>query len=325
MALLEVKDLKTYFYTPNGVVKAVDGVSYTVSKGEALGIVGESGSGKSISALSIMRLIQEPPGRIVGGEILFKGKNLLTLKEHEIRDLRGSVISMVFQDPMMSLNPVMTIGRQINEVIRLHMKMKKKQAWERSIEMLDMVGISSPADRMNCYPHELSGGMCQRVMIAMALSCDPEIIIADEPTTALDVTIQAQIIELFKELMKKLNMTVVWISHDLGVVAGLCDKINVMYAGRIVEISPVEDLFAKPSHPYTKSLLKCIPRLDDPYRSKLTTIKGHMPNLRGLPPGCAFQNRCSESYSVCLEKSPVLTQIDKNHHVACWKYMEKIE
>ena len=322
MALLEVKGLKTYFYASKGVVKAVDGVSYTVSKGEALGIVGESGSGKSVSTLSIMRLIQDPPGKIVGGEILFNGKNLLTLNGREMRDLRGSKISMIFQDPMMSLNPVMTIGRQISEAIKLHLKMTKKQAWRRSIEMLDMVGISSPADRMNCYPHELSGGMCQRVMIAMALSCNPEIIIADEPTTALDVTIQAQINELFKELIKKLDMTVIWISHDLGVVAGLCDNINVMYAGRIVETAPVEDLFAKPSHPYTKSLLKCIPRLDDPCQAKLTTIKGHPPNLRKLPPGCAFQPRCSESGDVCLDNQPVLKQIAEKHHVACWKYME---
>nr|WP_319394878.1 ABC transporter ATP-binding protein [uncultured Desulfobacter sp.] len=322
MALLEVKNLKTYFYSSKGVVKAVDDVSYSVSKGEALGIVGESGSGKSVSTLSIMRLIQDPPGKIVGGEILFKGENLLTLNDRQMRDLRGSRIAMIFQDPMMSLNPVMTIGRQISEAIKLHMNMTKKQAWERSVEMLEMVGISSPAERMNCYPHELSGGMCQRVMIAMALSCDPEVIIADEPTTALDVTIQAQINELFKKLMKKLNMTVVWISHDLGVVAGLCDRINVMYAGRIVESAPVEDLFAKPCHPYTKSLLKCIPRLDDPCRSQLTTIKGSPPNLRNLPPGCAFEKRCSESSSVCLEKRPVLRKLKDNHHVACWNFKE---
>ncbi|MFH1153213.1 MAG: ABC transporter ATP-binding protein [Pseudomonadota bacterium] len=322
MALLEVKDLKTYFYTPRGVAKAVDGVSYSVSKGEALGIVGESGSGKSVSSLSIMRLIQEPPGKIVGGEINFKGRNLLTLNDREMRDLRGSQIAMVFQDPMMSLNPVMTVGRQISEAIKLHMKMTKKQALKRSIEMLEMVGISSPADRMTCYPYELSGGMCQRVMIAMALSCEPEIIIADEPTTALDVTIQAQINELFKELMHRLNMTVIWISHDLGVVAGLCDRINVMYAGTLVETAPVEELFARPAHPYTRGLLKCIPRLDDDSQTMLTTIKGQPPNLRRLPPGCAFQPRCSEARPVCVENRPELKQITDDHCVACWLYME---
>lgn len=320
--MLEVKNLKTYFYSPEGVVKAVDGVSYSVSKGEALGIVGESGSGKSVSTLSIMRLIQDPPGKIAGGEILFKGENLLAFNDRQMRDLRGSKIAMIFQDPMMSLNPVMTIGRQIGESVKLHLKMTKAQAWQRSIEMLEMVGISSPRERMSCYPHELSGGMCQRVMIAMALSCNPEIIIADEPTTALDVTIQAQINELFKKLMKKLEMTVIWISHDLGVVAGLCDRINVMYAGRIVESAPVEDLFANPCHPYTKSLLKCIPRLDDPCNAQLTTIKGSPPNLRRLPPGCAFESRCLENGSTCREKPPVLKTIGDNHHVACWNFME---
>lgn len=321
-ALLEIKDLRTYFYTGEGVVKAVDGVSYQVSKGEALGIVGESGSGKSVTALSVMRLVKDPPGKIVNGEILFKGRNLLHLDDSEMRRLRGCKVAMIFQDPMMSLNPVLPIGRQISEVLRLHMAMNKEQARRRTIEMLQLVGIPSAAERIDDYPHQFSGGMCQRVMIAMALACNPEIIIADEPTTALDVTIQAQIIELFKRLMKELQMTVIWISHDLGVVAGLCDKINVMYAGRIVESAPVKDLFAEALHPYTRSLLRCIPRLDDECTTRLTPIEGLPPNLRRMPVGCAFHPRCSEEIAICRKERPTLQDAELGHGVACWKYTE---
>ncbi len=321
-ALLEVKDLKTYFYTKAGVVKAVDGVSYGVSQGEALGVVGESGCGKSVSALSIMRLVKQPPGRIVDGAILFKGQNLLDLEDKEMRRLRGCKIAMIFQDPIMSLNPVHTIGRQIGEVLRLHMGMNKAQARNRTVEMLELVGIPSAAERLGNYPYQFSGGMCQRVMIAMALACNPEVIIADEPTTALDVTIQAQIIELFKKLIKELKMTVIWISHDLGVVAGLCDKVNVMYAGRVVETAPVRELFAKALHPYTTNLLKCIPRLDAQGNAKLMPIDGLPPNLGKLPAGCAFHPRCPQQGDLCQKERPTLRSVRPGHDVACWKCTE---
>ena len=317
-ALLEVKDLKTYFYTQDGVVKAVDGVSYEVSQGEALGIVGESGCGKSVSALSIMRLIQQPPGRIVGGEILFDGTNLLDLDDDEMRKLRGNKIAMIFQDPMTSLNPVLTINRQISEALELHMGMSKEQARKRTIEMLQLVGIPSAAERVDDYPHQFSGGMRQRVMIAMALACNPKILIADEPTTALDVTIQAQIIDLVKQLRRDLGTAVIWITHDLGVVAGLCDKVTVMYAGHVVESAPVKSLYARPSHPYTLGLLKSIPRLDEERKAKLVPIDGLPPDLIDPPNACDFQPRCVYAKEICQRERPVLREVGANHKIACW-------
>ncbi|MGQ9676833.1 MAG: ABC transporter ATP-binding protein [Chloroflexota bacterium] len=317
-ALLEVKDLKTYFYTQDGVVKAVDGVSYEVSQGEALGIVGESGCGKSVSALSIMRLIQQPPGRIVSGEILFDGTNLLDLDDDEMRKLRGNKIAMIFQDPMTSLNPVLTINRQISEALELHMGMSKEQARKRTIEMLQLVGIPSAAERVDDYPHQFSGGMRQRVMIAMALACNPKILIADEPTTALDVTIQAQIIDLVKQLRRDLGTAVIWITHDLGVVAGLCDKVTVMYAGHVVESAPVKSLYARPSHPYTLGLLKSIPRLDEERKAKLVPIDGLPPDLIDPPNACDFQPRCVYAKEICQRERPVLREVGANHKIACW-------
>ncbi len=317
-ALLEVKDLKTYFYTQDGVVKAVDGVSYDVSEGEALGIVGESGCGKSVSALSIMRLIPQPPGKIVGGEILFDGTNLLDLDDDEMRKLRGNKIAMIFQDPMTSLNPVLTINRQISEALELHMGMNKEQARKRTIEMLQLVGIPSAADRVDDYPHQFSGGMRQRVMIAMALACNPKIIIADEPTTALDVTIQAQIIDLVKQLRKNLGTAVIWITHDLGVVAGLCDKVSVMYAGHVVESAPVRELYGNPSHPYTLGLLKSIPRLDEQRKAKLVPIDGLPPDLIDPPDACDFQPRCVYAKDICQRERPPLRDVGPNHKIACW-------
>lgn len=317
-ALLEVKDLRTYFYTQDGVVKAVDGVSYDVSEGEALGIVGESGCGKSVSALSIMRLIPQPPGKIVGGEILFDGTNLLDLDDDEMRKLRGNKIAMIFQDPMTSLNPVLTINRQISEALELHMGMNREQARKRTIEMLQLVGIPSAADRVDDYPHQFSGGMRQRVMIAMALACNPKILIADEPTTALDVTIQAQIIDLVKQLRKNLGTAVIWITHDLGVVAGLCDKVTVMYAGHVVESAPVRELYSNPSHPYTLGLLKSIPRLDEQRKAKLVPIDGLPPDLIDPPNACDFQPRCVYAKDICQRERPTLRDVGPNHKIACW-------
>jgi oligopeptide transport system ATP-binding protein len=317
-ALLEVKGLKTYFYTQDGVVKAVDGVTYDVSEGEALGVVGESGCGKSVTALSIMRLIPQPPGKIVDGEILFDGENLLDYDEDHMRKLRGNKIAMIFQDPMTSLNPVLTINRQISEALRLHMGMTADQARKRTVELLQMVGIPSAATRVNDYPHQFSGGMRQRVMIAMALACNPKLIIADEPTTALDVTIQAQIIDLVKGLRRDLGTAVIWISHDLGVVAGLCDKVAVMYAGHIVESAPVMELYAKPSHPYTLGLLRSIPRLDEAERTKLIPIDGLPPDLINPSNACDFQPRCQFAQERCLQERPTLREAGPNHRVACW-------
>lgn len=317
-ALLEVRNLKTYFYTQDGVVKAVDGVSYDVSEGEALGVVGESGCGKSVSALSIMRLIPQPPGRIVGGEILFEGQNLLDFDDDKMRKLRGNKIAMIFQDPMTSLNPVLTINRQISEALELHMSMNKEQARKRTIELLQMVGIPSAAERVDDYPHQFSGGMRQRVMIAMALACNPKIIIADEPTTALDVTIQAQIIDLVKQLRKELGTAVIWITHDLGVVAGLCDKVVVMYAGHVVESAPVRELYAYPSHPYTLGLLKSIPRLDEERKAKLIPIEGLPPDLIDPPNACDFQPRCVFAKEICQRERPALRDVGPNHKIACW-------
>ncbi|MBL9024072.1 MAG: ABC transporter ATP-binding protein [Myxococcales bacterium] len=309
MALLEVRDLKTHFFGEEGVVKAVDGVSFSVDRGEVLGIVGESGSGKSVTSLSIMRLVQDPPGRIVGGQILFSPKSggtkdLVKLSEREMQDVRGDRVAMIFQDPMTSLNPYMRISEQLSEVLELHKGMKKAQARERGIDMLRAVGIPDPARRFDDYPHQLSGGMRQRVMIAMALLCEPELLIADEPTTALDVTIQAQILELIAERKDAAGVGVILITHDLGVVARLADRVAVMYAGRVVEQGPAKAIFAEPQHPYTVGLARSIPRLDDPSHKRLVPIPGMPPSLAKLPSGCPFRTRCPSALPVCSERYP---------------------
>ncbi len=309
MALLEVKDLKTHFFGEEGVVRAVDGVSFSVDRGQVLGIVGESGSGKSVTSLSIMRLVQDPPGRIVGGQILFTPKgeptrDLAKATEGEMQRVRGNRIAMIFQDPMTSLNPYMKISEQLVEVLELHKGMKKAEARERGIDMLRAVGIPDPARRFDDYPHQLSGGMRQRVMIAMALLCEPELLIADEPTTALDVTIQAQILELIAERKELAGTAVILITHDLGVVARLADRVAVMYAGRIIEQGPAEAVFATPRHPYTVGLARSIPRLDDPLEKRLVPIKGMPPSLAKLPPGCPFRPRCPNALDVCAERYP---------------------
>lgn len=317
--LLEVKDLKTHFYTVDGILPAVDGVSFNVSKGETLGIVGESGSGKSVTARSIMRLVPNPPGKIVSGSIKFNGEDLLLKKENEMRKIRGGKIGMIFQDPMTSLNPLFTIGNQMIEAIRIHQKVGKKEAREKAIEALKMVGIPSPEARIDNYPHNMSGGMRQRVMIAMALSCNPELLIADEPTTALDVTIQAQILDLIKDMKNKLNMSVLIITHDLGVVADMADKIIVMYAGKMMEYSSVLDLFDNPLHPYTKGLLDSIPTLDME-GDRLKSIEGNLPNVSLDFKGCRFAERCSERSEKCLVQDPELIKVN-NSYVRCHKYV----
>jgi oligopeptide transport system ATP-binding protein len=313
-----VKNLKTWFYTPDGIVKAVNGVSYTLHEGEALGLVGESGCGKSVSAMSLMRLIPTPPGRIVEGEVVFDGKDLLKLNDEGIRRVRGNDIAMIFQDPMTSLNPVLTIGRQIAEALELHKGMSGDQSRKRTIELLELVGIPAARNRVDDYPHQFSGGMRQRVMIAMALSCDPKLLIADEPTTALDVTIQAQILDLIKQLRQELGMAVILITHDLGVVAGVADKINVMYAGYIVESAPADELFAKPRHPYTLGLLRSIPRIDEPRKEKLIPIEGLPPDLIDAPQGCPFVPRCTYKVDRCVEENPSLEPVEPGHTIACW-------
>ncbi|KQC03768.1 MAG: peptide ABC transporter ATP-binding protein [Candidatus Cloacimonas sp. SDB] len=314
--LLKVNDLKTYFFTHEGIVKAVDAVSFSISQGETLGIVGESGSGKSVTALSIMRLIPQPPGKIVSGEISFEGKNLRTLAEREMRKIRGRKISMIFQEPMTSLDPVFTIGHEIVETILLHQKLTKKEAYKKAVQMVEVVGIPDASKRMRNYPHELSGGMRQRVMIAMALSCNPALLIADEPTTALDVTIQAQILRLMNELKKEFNTSVLMITHDLGVISEMCDYVAVMYAGHIVEYTDIYTIFEKPLHPYTKGLNRSIPRMDKETKN-LDTIKGVVPNLLHLPPGCPFAPRCEYAYERCLREMPELIEVESRHLVKC--------
>ena len=291
--VLEVKDLKTYFFTRSGVVKAVDGVSFTVNEGETLGIVGESGSGKSISCLSILRLVPEPAGRIVSGEIFLDGDNLLKKSLSEMRRIRGSKISMILQDPMTSLNPVYTIGNQVIEPIKLHQKLAKQNAREKATEMLSMVKIPAPEVRMKEYPHQMSGGMRQRIVGAMALSCQPRLLIADEPTTALDVTIQAQFLKLLKSLQKELNISLIVVTHDFGIVAKICDRVVVMYAGKIVENAPIRELFNNPQHPYTQALIESLPKLEVE-RERLASIEGQPPDLGNLPPGCKFAPRCND-------------------------------
>lgn len=322
--LLRVCDLKTYFYTHEGIVKAVDSISFSANQGETLGIVGESGSGKSVTALSIMRLIPQPPGKIVSGEIFFEGKNLSSLNEKEMRKIRGSKISMIFQEPMTSLDPVFTIGHEIVETIVLHQNVTKKEAGKRAIQMLELVGIPDANKRMNNYPHELSGGMRQRVMIAMALSCNPALLIADEPTTALDVTIQAQILRLINDLKKKFNTAVLMITHDLGVISEMCDYVAVMYAGHIVEYTDVYTIFEKPMHPYTKGLYKSIPRMDKEVKT-LETIRGIVPNLLYLPPGCPFNSRCEYAFDRCFKEIPQLIEVKPDHLVKCHLMEEKLK
>ncbi|MGQ9584876.1 MAG: ABC transporter ATP-binding protein [Anaerolineae bacterium] len=316
--LLEVKGLRTQFFTQDGVVHAVNGIDYHVDEGETLGIVGESGCGKSVNVLSVMRLIPQPPGKIVGGEVWFDGRDLLKLPEDEMRQVRGNRIAMIFQDPMTSLNPVLTIEQQVSEALMLHMGMDRRQARKRSIELLDMVGIPEAASRIDNYPHQFSGGMRQRVMIAMGLSCNPQLLIADEPTTALDVTIQAQIIELVKQLKKEIGMAVIWITHDLGVVAGLAERVNVMYAGYIIETGPVKDIYGDPRHPYTLGLLGSIPRLDEVRKAKLTPIEGLPPDLIDPPPSCPFAPRCKYQIEKCWKENPTLETVARGHKVACW-------
>jgi oligopeptide/dipeptide ABC transporter ATP-binding protein len=319
--LLKIRHLHTYFFTDEGVAKAVDGVDLELEEGGTLGVVGESGCGKSVTALSIMRLIPDPPGKITRGEIVFGGTNLLTLSEAEMRKIRGRSISMIFQEPMTSLNPVFQIGDQISEVLRLHEGMSRKDAWNRSIEMLRMVGIPAPERRVYEYPHQLSGGMRQRAMIAMALACSPKLMIADEPTTALDVTIQAQILELMNRLQKEKGMSVILITHNLGVIAETAQKVAVMYAGRIVEYAQVKPIFSGPKHPYTQGLLQSIPRLDQDHgrKTKLEAIPGLVPSLLDLPPGCKFSNRCKYVFERCGEE-PTLIEVAPGHLVRCWLY-----
>lgn len=319
--ILEVRNLQTSFQTEAGEVRAVDGVNFDVPKGKTIGIVGESGSGKSITSLSILRLLAKN-GSIKGGEILFKGKDLLKLSEKEMRDIRGNQISMIFQEPMTSLNPVFTVGQQISETLRIHKKVSKKEALNLSIEMLKLVGIPSPEKRVKQYPFELSGGMRQRVMIAMALACDPEILIADEPTTALDVTIQAQILELIRDLQDRLGMSVIMITHDLGVVAETCDYVAVMYAGQVVEYADVRTLFKNPKHPYTLGLLNSLPRHDID-QEKLIPIKGMVPSPFNMPSGCRFAPRCPVATELCHSKMPELENKENDGQIRCWMYSDE--
>ena len=320
--ILDVRELRTYFNTDDGIVKAADGVSFNLHKGETLGIVGESGCGKSVTNLSIMRLIPSPPGRIVGGEVLFDGKDIMKMSDSEIRSLRGRKISMIFQDPMTSLNPFLRISTQMVETIRLHQGLEKEAAKEKAVEMLKMVGIPNPGKRVDDYPHQFSGGMRQRVMIAIALSCNAEILIADEPTSALDVTIQAQILEIMNGLTKELGTALIMITHDLGVVAGMCDNICVMYAGRIVEKATVDELFEEPKHPYTRSLIRSVPRIDQPGQDRLYSIDGQPPNLINLPECCTFHPRCSHAMDICKRKYPP-ENLEDGRTVRCWLYEEE--
>jgi peptide/nickel transport system ATP-binding protein len=320
--LLEIKGLKTYFFTEEGVVRAVDGIDLHIDKGETLGVVGESGCGKTVTALSVMKLIPMPPGKIVEGQMLYEGRDLVTLPPAQMRKVRGKEISMVFQEPMTSLNPVFTIGEQIAEAIRLHEGLGRRAAMDKTVEMLKIVHIPNPERRVKEYPHQLSGGMRQRVMIAMALSCNPKLLIADEPTTALDVTIQAQILELLNELKAKLGMAVLLITHDMGVIAETAQRVMVMYAGKVVEEAPVKELFKEPLHPYTQGLLRSIPRIDTAatQKKRLEAIPGVVPSLLNLPRGCSFEPRCPHAKPVCKDQEPVLKEVRRGHKVSCWLY-----
>jgi peptide/nickel transport system ATP-binding protein/oligopeptide transport system ATP-binding protein len=318
--LLQINNLKTYFYTEEGVVRAIDDMSFSLKRGETLGIVGESGSGKSQTALSIMRLL-ESPGKVAGGEIIFEGKNLLDNKKKEMRNIRGNDIAMIFQEPMTSLNPVYTVGNQIMENIRLHQKLNKKDAREKTLEMLKLVNIPAPDKRIDEYPHQLSGGMKQRVVIAMALSCNPKLLICDEPTTALDVTIQAQILELINNLKESINTSIIMITHDLGVVSEVSENVLVMYAGKVMEYGTVREIFKNPMHPYTEALIKSIPTIGNKMK-RLNVIKGMVPNLKNRPEGCLFEPRCEYARPVCRRSMPDI--VDKNgHQVRCLKYSDK--
>jgi oligopeptide/dipeptide ABC transporter ATP-binding protein len=317
--LLEIRDLQTVFVTSSGILKAVDGISYDVQEGETVAIVGESGCGKSVSALSILRLIPDPPGRIVGGSIRFQGQDLLALSDADIRRVRGRQIGMVFQEPMTSLNPVLSIGLQLTETMEQHLGMSRDAASKQAVEYLKMVGIPEPEQRLRQYPHHLSGGMRQRVMIAMALCCDPRLIIADEPTTALDVTIQAQILELMKDLTKRLGVALIIITHNLGVVARYADRVNVMYAGKIIEQGRAGDIYRTPLHPYTLGLLRSVPRLDQPRKHKLDPIEGQPPDLTRLPAGCVFRPRCRFKVDRCAQEVPPLVAMQQGHFSACWQ------
>ena len=323
--LLEVKDLTTHFFTHDGVVKAVDGISYEVNEGEIVGIVGESGCGKSVSALSVMRLVPDPPGKTVAGEVYLDGEDVLKLGNSDMRKIRGNKMAMVFQEPMTSLNPVLTIGRQITETLELHQDMNRSQAEERAAELLEMVGISEAKTRLKDYPHRLSGGQRQRVMVAIALSCNPRLIIADEPTTALDVTIQAQILELMQSLARDTGTAMIIITHNLGVVARYAQKVIVMYAGKIIETGTSTEIYHNPKHPYTIGLLKSVPRLDEKIGTKLDPIEGLPPDLIDVPKGCSFAARCKYSIEKCLTDSPTLKPVLNGHDSACWRADEITE
>ncbi len=319
MSLLQVKNLATYFFTPAGVVRAVDGISYDLEEGEIMGLVGESGSGKSVSALSIMRLVPEPPGRIVAGEVIFQGKDLLRLSGEEMRLIRGRAIGMIFQEPSTFLNPVLTIGRQITEAMELHLGLDRKASRARAIELLERVGIPDGESRLSDYPHQFSGGQRQRIMIAGALSCRPKLLLADEPTTALDVTIQAQILELIKDLSSEFGISVILITHNLGIVARYADRVNVMYGGEIVESAAAPEIYRKPRHPYTVGLLEAVPRVDRQVEGELRTIEGQPADLRGEKAGCTFRPRCSYAVARCAIERPPLQEITVHHASACWE------
>lgn len=322
VTLLEVKNLHTYFFLDHSVVKAVNGVDFSIGKGKTLGLVGESGCGKTVTGLSILRLVPQPPGRIVRGQILLEGQDLLRLNEKQMRNVRGNRISMIFQEPMTSLNPIFSVGYQVSEAIRLHQKASKRKAMDLTVEMFQKVGIPDPETRIREYPHQLSGGMRQRVMIAMALSCNPKMIIADEPTTALDVTIQAQILELINRLKQDSGASILLITHDLGVIAEMADSVAVMYTGKIMEYSDSDDLFAQPKHPYTLGLMDSIPNIDrPPSKNKMfQSIPGVVPSLLNLPKGCPFQERCSETFDKCCKEEPSFFEIVPGHLVRCWLY-----
>lgn len=320
--ILEVHNLKTRFHTQDGTVHAVNGVSFDLKEGEMLGIVGESGCGKSVTVMSLLKLIPMPPGDIASGKALFQGRDLLAMHDDEIRWVRGHQIGFIFQDPMTSLNPVLTIGKQITEPLRIHLGLSKEEAKARAAELLELIGISQAASRLDDYPYQFSGGMRQRVMIAIALSCTPDILIADEPTTALDVTIQAQIIDLIQRLRKELGMAIAWITHDLGVVAGIADRVMVMYGGYIVERALVKELYENPKHPYTQGLLGSLPRLEDRTVGRLANIKGQPPSLLSEPQACPFAPRCKYVFDRCLEENPTILPISPTHEVACWWAMD---
>lgn len=316
--VLEVNNLRTHFFTDEGVVPSVDGVSFYIDQEETLGVVGESGCGKSVTSLSIMQLVPNPPGRIVGGEILFRGDNIVKKSQEQMRKIRGKDMAMIFQEPMSSLNPVYTVGNQIAESVILHQQVSRREAFNRAVEMLRLVGIPSPERRARDYPHQLSGGMRQRVMIAMALACNPQLLIADEPTTALDVTIQAQILDLMKKLQSEFHAAILLITHDLGVVAEMCDRVAVMYAGKVVEEGTTAELFREPLHPYTEGLLASIPRIDETRQDKLHVIEGTVPNLLHLPKGCSFAPRCPKAMDVCRREAPTLEEVGDGRKVSCW-------